>query len=256
MRAVSLLSRGITLLLCLCSAATTTATAAAAEDTPPAVDTAKYPNAITLSYEFISSTPQSVKPLCTIFYDPRTLRYKLLSWTPPPTAAAAAAEEEEEEEVDEKQEDLTTAAATNSPLIRILLPNGSSTVTTLATFASNLTQDITLWVSSSSGSGSGSIVSASIRSISPPPLSAEDERARKRIERAIARHRPKVTVNLVPVTPGPTPKLGSRAPPPVDADGNEIVPQQEQEKTFFQKYWWVFLALSLVLVGGGGGGDK
>ncbi|RMZ74914.1 hypothetical protein DV737_g5610, partial [Chaetothyriales sp. CBS 132003] len=243
MRAASLLSRGILLLLC----------------------------AITVSYEFISSKPQSIKPLCTIFYDPRTLRYKLSSWTPPATDELTS----------------TGSEAAHAPLVRILLPNGSSTVTTLATFASDLSQDITLWVSPDPD---GSIFSASIGSTSPPPLTAEEERLRRKIERAKARGKPtpsaakpkpkskskkksgkdqkpaekvepdrlatgvpKVGVTLIPAKAGPTAKLGSRAPPQLDADGNEILQKQEQEKTFFQKYWWVFLAASLLALGSGGG---
>ncbi|RMZ92537.1 hypothetical protein DV736_g202, partial [Chaetothyriales sp. CBS 134916] len=205
--------------------------------------------AITLSYEFISSTPQSVKPLCTIFYDPRSLRYKLSSWTPPPTDGLTS----------------TTSEAANAPLIRILLPNGSSTVTTLATFASDLSQDIALWVSPEP---EGSIFSASISSTSPPPLTAEEERVRRKIKRAKARDQqrgekvqtvqsatgiPKVSVTLIPAKAGPTAKLGSRAPPQLDEGGNEIPQQQEQEKTFFQKYWWVFLVASLLVLGSGGG---
>ena len=60
-------------------------------------------------------------------------------------------------------------------------------------------------------------------------------------------------VTLIAAKPGPTPKLGSRAPPQVDASGNEIPQEEQQEKSFFQKYWWIFLIAAVFTLGAGGG---
>ena len=255
MRASQSICRSIALLLCFCLFVF-------------GVDTSKYSKSITLSYEFISSAPQSVKPLCTLFYDPKTLRYTLYSWTPPSTD-------------DPKSR---TPEPTSAPLLRILLPNGSSTVTSLSTFSDHLNQHVSLWLSSEPD---GSIFSASVTSTTPAPLSPEEEKLQKKIERAKARGKPlpsaakpkpkkkskkdqtptkeaetkdagagpKVKVTLIPAKSGPTPKLGSRAPPQVDTEGNEIPQQEEQEKSFFQRYWWV-LAIAAVLTLGMGGGEK
>jgi hypothetical protein len=231
-----------------------------------AVEKPKFPNSITLSYEVIGSAPSSVKPLATVFYDPRSLRYSLESWTPPSLDSLTS----------------TSPEPSSASLLRILLPNGSSTVTSISNFDEGLKQTIDLWISDAQD---GSIFSASVTSRTPPPLSAEDERLRKKIERAKARGKPiptapkpkpkkkpkkgdtvtikeedsqdeQVKVNLLPATAGPTAKLGSRKPPQVDADGNEVVEAEVQEKSFFQKYWWIFLVLAVLTLGGGGGGDK
>jgi hypothetical protein len=230
-----------------------------------AADQAKYSKSITLSYEVISPEPQAVKPLCTILYHPQNLRYTLSSWTPP--------------SVDDLKS--TSSEPTSAPLLRILLPNGSSTVTSLSTFANNLSQHISLWVSSDPD---GSVFSASVTSTRPPPLSPEEEEYQRRVERAKARGKPiptrpkptkkkpkkgetpkpelkveepgpQVKVELIPVKPAPTPKLGSRAPPTLDAQGNEVPQEQLQEKSFFQKYWWV-LAIAAVFTLTAGGGEK
>ena len=224
----------------------------------------KLPKAITLSYEFIGSTP-SVKPLATIFYDPKSLKYSLESWTPPAFDSR----------------DSTTTQPTSSPLLRILLPNGSSTVTSLSTFDTNAKQTIDLWISSEP---ENTIFSASVTSLTPPPLTEEEEQFRKKVERAKARGKPipkapkkekpkkkskdkvvitenvdesedsMVKVNLLPAMAGATPKLISRKPPQVDAAGNEIPAEDEpQEKSFFQKYWWIFLIAAVLTLGGGGG---
>ena len=254
MRVPQSMCRSIALLLCACLCAL-------------AVDTSKFSKSITLSYELISSTPQSVKPLCTVFYEPKTLRYTLSSWTPP--------------SVDDLRS--TTPEPTSAPLLRILLPNGSSTVTSLTTFSNDLTQHVSLWLSSEPD---GSIFSASVTSTTPPPLTAEEEQLRKKVERAKARGKPlpsapkpkpkkkskkddkpepvqeavetdgpKVKVMLIPAKAGPTPKLGSKAAPQVDAEGNEVPQHEEQEKSFFQKYWWIF-AIAAVFAMTAGGGDK
>jgi hypothetical protein len=232
-----------------------------------AAEKPKLPKSITLSYELIGSSPSSVKPLATIFYDPRSLKYSLESWTPPSLDSLKS----------------TTPEPTSSPLLRILLPNGSSTVTGISTFDSSFKQTIDLWISSEP---EGSIFSASVTSLTPVPLSAEEERLRKKIERAKARGKPipsapkpkpkkkskdketateaedanqeaMVKVNLIPTTFGPTAKLNSRKPPQLDAEGNEIPTEgEQQEKSFFQKYWWVFLVVAVLTLGGGGGGEK
>jgi hypothetical protein len=255
MRAYSILINSFLLLL------TWAVTASAAEK-------ANLPKSITLSYEVIGASTPSVKPLATIFYDPRSLKYSLESWTPPNLDSLKS----------------TGAEPTSSPLLRILLPNGSSTVTGLSTFDFNFKQTIDLWIASEPD---GSIFSASVTALTPPPLSAEEEQLQKKIERAKARGKPiptarnekpkkkskdkqipmvvddysqdvKVKVNLIPATVGPTAKLNSRALPQVDAEGNEVPAQDEQqEKSIFQKYWWILLLVAFfTLSGGAGGGDK
>lgn len=230
-----------------------------------AADKPKFPRSITLSYEVIGSSQSTVKPLATIFYDPRSLKYSLESWTPPSLDTLKS----------------TTPEPTSSPLLRILLPNGSSTVTSLSNFDTSFKQTIDLWVSPEP---EGTIFSASVISVTPPPLSAEEERLKKKIERAKARGKPLpsspkprtkkktkdkqapieieeapqeggVKVNLIPAMPAPTPKLMSRKPPQVDAEGNEVpAADEQQEKTFFQKYWWVLMIAAVLTLGGGGGG--
>jgi hypothetical protein len=254
MRALSVLCKSVLVGLAWCSTAN-------------AAEKPKLPKSITLSYEVIGSSPSPVKPLATVFYDPKSLKYSLESWTPPSLDSLKS----------------TTLEPTSSPLLRILLPNGSSTVTGLSTFDSSLKQTIDLWISAEAD---GSIFSASVTSISPPPLSAEEEHLRKKIERAKARGKPipsapkpkpkkkssdkqatpdtegvsqegPVKVNLIPAIAGPTPRLNSRKPAQVDADGNEIPAEDEQqEKSFFQKYWWIFLIAAVLTLGGGGGGEK
>ncbi len=197
---------------------------------PSILPNTQLPNSITLSYEFLSDT-SSVKPLCTIFYDPKTLTHHLSSWTPPSTSSLRS----------------TSTSPTSPPLLRILLPNGSSTITSLLTFSENLHQNIDLWLSSPSANTDSTICSASITSLTPPPLTADEERQRQKAERAKARGKPlpsttkskkpkkpkksdevqstpqdkptdqgPIHINLIPVVAGPTPKLSSRAPPQVD----------------------------------------
>lgn len=64
---------------------------------------------------------------------------------------------------------------------------------------------------------------------------------------------PVVRVNLLTVGYGPAPKLNSRQPPQIDAEGREVVVEEQAEKTFFQKYWYILLAVAFVLMTGGGG---
>ena len=232
---------------------------------PIAADKPKFPRSITLSYEVIGTSPSSVKPLATIFYDPRSLKYNVESWTPPSLDILKS----------------TTPEPTSSPLLRILLPNGSSTVTSLSNFDDSFKQTIDLWISPEP---EGTIFSASVTSVTPPPRSAEEERLKKKIERAKARGKPlpsaskskpkkkskdkqspmevedpvqeaTVKVNLIPAMAGPTPKLNSRKAPQVDAEGNEVpAADEQQEKSLFQKYWWVLGIAALLTLGGGGGG--
>jgi len=161
-------------------------------------------------------------------------------------------------------------------MVRIHLPNGSSTVTTLAAFSEELHHKIDLWVSPDDGS----VFSAAVSSLSPPPLSAEEDHYRKKVARAKAKGKPiparppvpntkkareeaarqlklyePIKVNLLLAEDGPAPIWNTRAPPQVDAEGREVPQEEQQEKTFFQKYWWVFLIVALLSMGGGGG-DK
>jgi hypothetical protein len=228
----------------------------------------EYPSTAILSYEFISS-PSTSKPshLATINYDPSTLRYTLVSWTPPSTDSLQSPAD----------------APTSAPLIRILSPSGSSTVTTLSTFLPSLKQHINLYLSTTS------VLSASITTTSPVPLTPEEADYLAKVERAKARGKPipappkpskpktkkpkkgdnrpvvqeqpiditpegQPKVNLVPELEGPRPKLLSRAPPQVDEHGNEVVQQEVVEKSFLQKYWWVILGAVVLLMGAGGEG--
>ena len=216
----------------------------------------KLPKSVTLSYEVLGSS--SVKPLVTVFYDPETQKHALSSWSPPSQDSLQS----------------TTPEPTSSKLLRILLLNGSSTVTTLDTFSDNLHQKIDLWLSPDDGT----VLSASVSSLSPPPLSLEEERYQKKVARAKAKGRPipppppvpqtkkareeaaaraamhePVKVNLVTSGPGPVPVLATRAPPQIDAEGREIPQDQQQEKSFFQKYWWVFLIATMLMMTAGGG---
>ena len=125
------------------------------------------------------------------------------------------------------------------------------------------------------------MISASIRSSTPPPLSKEEELQRQKEERLRKRGKeipkkpaksnkstsknvkdtivgevqagPVVRVNLLVAESGPTPKLLSRQPPQLDARGNEVVQEPVQEKSFIQKYWYLGLALAFLLISSGGG---
>ncbi len=216
----------------------------------------KLPKSVTLSYEVIGSS--SVKPLVTVFYDPKTSKHALSSWTPP--------------SVDSLQS--TSSESTSSKLLRILLPNGSSTITTLDTFSDNVYKSIDLWISSDDGS----VFSASVSSLSPPPFTQEEERYQKKVARAKAKGKPipppapipntkkareeaatraalhePIRVNLINSAAGPSPVLATRAPAQIDAEGREVPQEEQVEKSFFQKYWWVFLAATMLLMTTGGG---
>lgn len=233
-------------------------TVLAASTTGTTSDASKLPKSVTLSYEVVGSS--SVKPLVTVFYDPKTLKHALDSWSPPTLDSLQS----------------TSPEPTSSQLLRILLPNGSSTITTLDTFSPDLHQKIDLWISPDDGS----VFSASVSSLSPPPLSPEEERYRKKVERAKAKGKPiparppvpntkkareeaarqaalyePIKVNLVTSAPGPAPSLATRKAPIVNAEGKEIVEEEQPEKSFFQKYWWIFVVV-LMLTMAGGGGEK
>ena len=237
-------------LLAVCASTVTAVTDAAAS---------KLPKSITLSYEIIGSS--SVKPLVTVFYDPKSQKHALSSWTPPAQEPSQS----------------TTSQPTSAKLLRILLPNGSSTITTLDTFNEDVHQKIDLWLSPEDGS----VLSASVSSLSPPPLSLDEERHQKKVARAKAKGKPippppaipktkkareeaaaraamlePIKVNLVTSGPGPAPVLASRAPPQMDADGREVPQEEQAEKSFFQKYWWVFLVATMLMMTAGGGGEK
>ena len=228
--------------------------------------TKSYPKTITLAYELLGSAvadPASAAGrFATVQYDPRSLDYVLSSWTPP--------------SLDSLQS--TSKEPTSAPLLRVLLPNGSASVASLATFDPKLSQNIDLWISQESGG----VVSASVGSITPPPLSEEEERLRQKEERlkkrgkAVPSSKPKpkpkskqekakdvvvgevqagpvVRVNLFVLGQGPAPKLSTRMAPQVDAEGREVAQEEQQPKTFLQKYWYILLALAFVAISGGGG---
>lgn len=224
---------------------------------------AKYTKSIALSYELLSDASGTSSPLATVEYDHRSLEYVLSSWTPPSVDSLKSTSKEE----------------TSAPLLQVLLPNGVSTLASLKTFDPNLSQDIDVWISRESGE----VISASVRSESPPPLSKEEESQRQKEERLKKRGKevpsskpkpkpkskqikevvveekkagPQVRVNLHVAGQGPVPKFNTRQPPQMDAEGNEIVQEEQQEKSFFQKYWYVLLALAFVLVTSGGGGKE
>ncbi|KAJ9651714.1 hypothetical protein H2198_009026 [Neophaeococcomyces mojaviensis] len=219
------------------------------------------PKSITLSYEVLGSSASSATPLATVNYDPRTLNYVLASWTPPSLDSLKS----------------TSSEPTSAPLLRILLPNGSATVASLSAFDNKLSQDINIWLSQENDE----VVSASVISITPPPLTKEQELQQQKEERlkkrgkavpstkpkpkskktktqdvAVAPAGPVVRVNLLVANDGVKPKLNSRKPVQVDAEGQEVVPEEQQEKSFFQKYWYILLAVAFVLMSSSGGGDK
>ncbi|KAK5070025.1 hypothetical protein LTR51_007718 [Lithohypha guttulata] len=241
----------------LCASLVALVSLAQAQD--PAQSTIKkYPKSILLSYEDLASSGMSRSPLARIEYDPRSLDYTLTSWTPP--------------SVDSLQS--TSQEPQSTPLIRVLLPEGGATVTSLGAFDPKLSQDIDLWISKDNGQ----VISASIRAITPPPLSKEEELQRQKEERLRKRGKavsstipkpkskkakdavvgevtvgPVVKVNLLIAGQGPAPKLNSRKPAQVDAQGNEVVQEEQQEKTFLQKYWYLLLGLAFVLMSSAGG---
>lgn len=220
-------------------------------------DSARYQKSVTLSYQLVNSADSAIKPLVTISYDPSAKKHSLSSWSPPSLDSQKS----------------TSPEPTSSRLIRIILPNGSSTITTLDAFSEDFHQKIDLWISPDDGS----VFSASVSPVSPPPLSPEEDRYRKKVARAKAKGKPiparppvpntkkareeaarqlalyePIKVNLFVAQTGPVPTLNTRAPPQVDAEGREIAQDQQQEKTLFQKYWWVGLIVIILTMGGGG----
>ena len=227
-----------------------------------AQNAAKHPKSIALTYQPLSSSGSS-SPLAVVEYDPKNLEYVLASWTPP--------------SVDSLQS--TSQEPQSSPLIRVLLPNGGATVTSLGAFDTNLSQNIDIWILQETGEP----ISASIGSVTPPPLSKEEEEQRQKEERLRKRGKPVpprapkpkskskkvqeavvgevqagpvVKVNLLVAGQGPKPRLISRAPPQLDAEGREVVVEEVPEKSFIQKYWFIGMAVVFVLMTAGGGGDK
>ena len=208
------------------------------------------PNVVTISYEFVHDT-SSVKPLATIFYDPKTLKTHLSSWNPPSTSAQS-----------------TSLKPTSPKRLRILLPCGSSTLTSLHTFNTTLTQTISLHISPADAS----IFSAAVTASYPPTGPIKTTKSKQKAERDAAaalkaRQKQKqaqnpaaskpddfanVHVELIPPRPGPTPKLNTRKPPSIGVDGKEVPAEEVQEKSFLQKYWWVFLIVTAFAMLGGG----
>ncbi len=138
----------------------------------------KLPKSVTLSYEVIGSS--SAKPLVTVLYDPKTSKHALSSWTPPA--------------VDSRRS--TSPEPTSSKLLRILLPNGSSTITTLDTFRDDVYKNIELWISPDDGS----VFSAAVSSLSPPPLTPDEERYEKKVSSAKAKGKPLPPPHPIPNT--------------------------------------------------------
>jgi hypothetical protein len=200
---------------------------------------ATLPKSITLSYEALLPGSQSVKPLATIFYDPNTLKTSISSWTPP--------------SVDSPQS--TTPQPTSQQLLRILLPNGSSTLTSLGIFNNSLSQNVDLHLSPT---GDGSVFSASIYASTPivevlPSGSKPKTKSKKLAEaQKNAQANANVQVKLIGITPGAAPRLASKKPPVVGPDGREQPAPEEVEKSFFQKYWWIFAVVAILAMAGGG----
>ena len=217
----------------------TSSTAAAPNDNPSTVK---------ITYQHLNSP--STQPLATITYDPSTLKSTLVSWTPPLLDSLK----------------VSTTEPVSSPLIRVLLPSGSSTLTSLANFNTTLNQTLDLWLSPN---GDGSIFSISLSASAPLTLKELKEKARaerhakrsqkykKSMKQPQDQPSPKANarVNLIAPVKGPTLKLINRKPPVVGADGQEVPVEEQQEKSFFQKYWWIFLIGAIFAIGGGGG-DK
>jgi hypothetical protein len=200
---------------------------------------ATLPKSITLSYESLLPALQSVKPLATIFYDPNTLKSSISSWTPP--------------SVDSLQS--TTADPTSPQLLRILLPSGSSTLTSPGTFNDSLIQNVDLHLSPV---GDGSVFSASVYASTPvleilPSGSKSKTKAKKLAEaQKKTKANSNVQVKVVGTKPGVAPKLVSKKPPVVGADGREQPAPEDVEKSFFQKYWWIFAVVAVLAMAGGG----
>lgn len=200
---------------------------------------ATLPKSITLSYESLLPESQSVKPLATIFYDPDTLKSSISSWTPPSTDSLRS----------------TTAEPVSPQLLRILLPSGSSALTSLGTFNNSLNQNIDLHLSPV---GDGSVLFASVYASTPivevlPSGSKSKTKAKKLAEaQKNAKDNTDVQVKVMGTIPGVTPKLVSKKPPVVGADGREQPAPEEVEKSFFQKYWWIFAVVALLSMAGGG----
>jgi hypothetical protein len=139
--------------------------------------------------------------------------------------------------------------------LRILLPSGSSTLTSLGTFNNSLSQNIDLHLSPV---GDGSIFSASVYAFTPvvevlPSGSTAKSKVKKLAEaQKNAQANANVQVKVIGSLPGAVPKLASKKPPVVGPDGREQPAPEEVEKSFFQKYWWVFAIAAVLAMAGGG----
>ena len=198
---------------------------------------ASLPKSITLSYESLLPGSHSVKPLTTIFYDHTTLKTSITSWTPPSLDSLKS----------------TTAEPTSPQLLRILLPSGSSTLTSLGTFNNSLSQNINLHLSPT---GDGNIFSASVYASTPlvDVLPSGSKSTSKKAAEAQKNVQANANIRVKIISPalGPAPKLASKKPPVVGPDGKEQPAAEEVEKSFFQKYWWVFGIVALLAMAGGG----
>jgi hypothetical protein len=211
---------------------------------------ANLPNSIVLSYQATAkSESASIAHLATVSYDPSTLATQLTSWTPPSPDSKS-----------------TTPEPTSPQLLRILLPNGSSTITSLGTFNESLTQHIALQL----GPANGEVLSACVTATMPPGWGRKSKKSKSKSKtpkpKPKSKKSPKATssneqdqkypgvhISISPPAYGPRPKLLDRKPPVVGVDGKEVPEEgQPPEKSFFQKYWWVFAAVSLLALVGGG----
>lgn len=170
---------------------------------------------------------QSIRPfssqkpnlLASVEYEISTLESTVQSYSPPPTS------------------NTTSAPETSHPLLRISTdsPGGSTTITSLSTFNPAYTQTLTIHLNDD-----GFVFAASFSAdpLTPPPNASKPA--------------DKLKVVLLKPTPGPAPKLNSRKPVVVNADGKEVPEVPEVEKSFFQKYWWAFALVAVLALTGGG----
>ena len=211
-----------------------------------AVDAAEsaLPSSVKLSYQALHGS--APKALAVIGYDPKSLKTAVTSWTPPVVEPSISSTEPQ-----------------SSPLIKVVVPSGGSTVTSLATFNTTLNQTVSLWLSPT---GDGSVLSASVSASAPltPKQLKEKAREERRIARAKAQSQKmkkryeesqekssgNVWIDLRVPVQGPLPVLQDRKPAVVGADGQEV--PEQQEKSFFQKYWWVLLIGAVFALQGGG----
>lgn len=168
--------------------------------------------------QHLSNTVPS--PLASIDYNTSSLESKVLSYFPQAVS------------------ETTNEPQTSHPLLRISTDSAdsSTTITSLSTFNPTYTQTLSLHLN-----GDGVVFAASFSAdpLNPPPPTSNDP----------IQH---LKVVLVEPNLGPTPKLNSRKPVVVGADGKEIPQVPEVEKSFFQKYWWAFALVAVLALSGGG----